>query len=188
MTAGQTQRHLLELNGVLSMSGSWLQCGLTILVVTMANGRLRAVAPQISDDGHFFSAEAIKRGNAQIHDLMKNFGRDLLIETFATAPKDQLDKLKAMAAEERRKYFHGWATDRAQSAVVNGIYIMVCKDPPHVQVEITPKASAVFDKATRDQLVQELLKNFQAKRFDEGLDAAVRIVKDRLTSVGGKPE
>jgi uncharacterized membrane protein YgcG len=147
-----------------------------------AAGRLGAVAPQINDEGHFFSEAAIKKANQQIHDIARDFGRDLLIETYASAPKEQVDKLKTMSREERSKFFHNWALERMQAAVVNGVYVMACKDPPHLQVEITPGADAVFDRSARDKLVQTLLTEFKAQRFDAGLEAAVNLVRQQLAA------
>jgi uncharacterized membrane protein YgcG len=138
------------------------------------------VAPEIKDEGHFFSEAAVKKANQQIHDIARDSGRDLLIETFASAPKDQVEKLKSMSREERSKFFRNWAQERIQVAVVNGVYVLACKDPPHVQVEITPDANQVFDRSAQNKLVQALLTEFKAHRFDAGLEAAVNLVQQQL--------
>jgi hypothetical protein len=145
-------------------------------------GGLWAVAPEIKDEGRFFSEAAIKKANQQIHDIAKDFGRDLLIETYARAPKEQVDKLKTMSREERSKFFHNWALERMQATVVNGVYVMACKEPPHLQVEITASADVVFDRSARDKLVQALLTEFKGQRFDAGLEAAVNLVRQQLAA------
>jgi uncharacterized membrane protein YgcG len=157
-----------------------LCCLLAVASWLSAAGQLGAVAPEIKDDGHFFSEAAIKKANQQIHDIARDFGRDLLIETFASVPKEQVDQLKTR--EERSKFFHKWALERMQTTAVNGVYVLACKEPAHLQVEITPGADQVFDRAARDKLVQALLTEFKAKRFDAGLEAAVNLVRQQFST------
>jgi uncharacterized membrane protein YgcG len=156
-------------------------CGLVAVAFWLSlTARLLAVAPEVKDEGRFFSEAAIKKANQQIHDIARDFGRDLLVETFASAPKEQMDKLKTR--EERSKFFHNWALERMQATAVNGVYVMACKEPAHLQVEITTSADAVFDRSARDRLVQALLTEFKAKRFDAGLEAAVNLVRQQLAA------
>jgi hypothetical protein len=157
-----------------------LSCGLAGALLLLVAARLWAVAPDIKDEGHFFSEPAIKKANQQIHDIARDFGRDLLIETYTSAPKEQMEKLKSR--EERSKFFHNWALERMRATVVNGVYVMACKEPPHLQVEITANADAVFDRSARDKLVQALLTEFKAQRFDAGLEAAVNLVRQQLAA------
>jgi uncharacterized membrane protein YgcG len=152
---------------------------IALIVVMAVPGGAAAVAPEIKDDAKFFSPEAVKKANADIREIMRRYGRDLLIETFPSAPADRLAKVKEMSSEDRAKFFHTWAVERAEAAVVNGVYILVCKDPAHVRVEITPKARSVFNERAYDKLTEILLNDFRAKRFDEGLEAAVRFVRQR---------
>src|SRR5437879_4405355 len=84
-----------------------------------------AVAPDIKDDGKFFSPEAVKKANELIRDIAARSDRDLLIETFATVPAKDLDRVKAMSAKEKTEYFHQAAVERAKFRVVNGIYVLI---------------------------------------------------------------
>jgi uncharacterized membrane protein YgcG len=162
------------------MVKQWLSCLVAGAFWLLAAGPLWAVAPEIKDEGHFFSEAAVKKANQQIHDIARDFQRDLLIETYASAPKEQADKLKT--PEERKKFFHNWALERIQATAVNGVYVLACKEPPHVQVEITTGADAVFDRSARDKLVQAILTEFRAHRFDAGLEAAVNLVRQQLVA------
>jgi uncharacterized membrane protein YgcG len=140
-----------------------------------------AVAPEVRDGAHLFSNDAMRQANEQIRDIMRKHGRDLLIETFASAPPTPgADKLRAMSVEERNKFFERWATERAGNAMVNGVYVLVCKDPQHVTVDITPKAQPLIDSRARQQLQEILLNNFREKRFDIGLIAGVRFVHEKF--------
>jgi uncharacterized membrane protein YgcG len=155
------------------------------LLLTIGN-RAAAVAPQIKDEAKFFSADAVKKADKQIRDIERKYGKDLLIETLPAVPGDQAAKVKAMATEEREKFFHNWAADRAEAAVVNGVYVLVVKEPPHLEIEITAKARSIFPKEEFDRLRSLLLGKFRNKQFDEGLLEAVRFVDERFAASQSK--
>jgi hypothetical protein len=146
----------------------------------------RAVPPVIKDDAKFFGPEAVQKANDLIKEITRKSGKDLLIETVPAVPADQLAKVKGMSHEERDRFFSDWANQRVKDAVVNGVYILVTKEPAHVQVEVTPQARSVFDRRTRDQLIQILLTKFREKKFDEGLLDAVRFVNEKAGNAGSE--
>src|SRR5947208_455909 len=92
------------------------------------------VAPEIKDDGKFFSAEAVKKANERIRLIARKYKRDVLIETYATPPADQVDKIKAMEPKEVAAYFEKWAEERADQRVVHGVYILLCQEPKQFRV------------------------------------------------------
>jgi uncharacterized membrane protein YgcG len=148
--------------------------------------RAAAVAPEIRDEGKFFSPEAVKRANEQIRDIFGKHGKDLLIETFPSVPPDQLEKVKAMNAKEKTEYFHNKAVDRCKQRVVNGVYIIITREPKYLYVEITPQARAVLDQQTRGQVRAILISNFEENRFDDGLAGVVKAVQERLGKASAK--
>src|SRR5262245_15155513 len=115
------------------------------LCLVVAAARAAAVAPEVKDEGKFFSADAVKKANEQIREIAHKHERDLLIETFAAVPAEQADKVKGMSREERGKFFDTWARERAERAVVNGVYILICKEPTYIQVELSPKPKPPLD-------------------------------------------
>jgi hypothetical protein len=138
------------------------------------------VAPEIHDEGKFFSPDAIKQANDIIREISRQSGRDLLIETFPSVPADQADKVKAMSTDERTKFFRQWAEERARQAVVNGVYILVTKEPRHLEVLYTEKARDAFGQEAYEKLRAELLKDFRAQQYDGGLLAAAKFVQERF--------
>ncbi len=162
------------------------QVALTLFVSLVVVQGVVAVAPKIKDEAKFFSADAIKKANKQIREIERKYGKDLLVETLPAVPGDQAAKVKAMSAEEREKFFHNWAADRAEAAVVNGVYIMVVKDPPHLEVVLTTKVRSSFSKEDFDKLRGMLLGKFRNKQFDEGLPEAVRLVEERFAATQPK--
>ena len=164
----------------------WIRLGLGLCAGLVLASQASAVAPEIKDQGKFFSEEAVKKANKQIREIARKYEKDLLIETFATIPADQAARVKSMSNQEREKFFHNWAEDRAETAVVNGIYVLVCKDPAHLQIVVTKKARSRFDDEAYKKLRDLLLKEFRAKHFDEGLQATVNFVQEKLAASESK--
>ena len=161
-------------------------CLSVVAVCLIAAGRTGAVAPEIRDEGKFFSPEAVKKANEQIREIYRKYGKDLLIETFASVPADQLEKVKAMDSKEKADYFHKLAIEHAKQRVVNGVYILITKEPKYLYIEITPRARESFDKEFYNHLRKVLFASFGENHFDEGLAAAVQAVQDKLAADASK--
>jgi uncharacterized membrane protein YgcG len=144
--------------------------------------RAAAVAPVIKDDAKYFSPEAIKKANEQIREIARKQGLDLLIETFESVPADQLEKVKGMSVKERADFFHQWARQRTEAEVVNGVYILICRNPPYLFVDVTTKARAAFGSDAISKLRSLLAQDFEQKHFDEGLEAGVKFVEETLAA------
>jgi uncharacterized membrane protein YgcG len=157
-----------------------------LMIALIFAGRTIAVAPEIKDSGKFFSAEAVKKANKEIRELAKKHDRDLLIETFTTIPGEQAERVKNMSPEERAKFFRNWATDRAETAVVHGVYILVCREPAFLEIIVTAKGRQAFDSQSFQKLRTLLLAAFREKRYDEGLQNAVEFVRDRFAATSSK--
>ena len=69
--------------------------GLSLLALP-AMGR----AADVSDEGHFFSAEAIEKANQSIRDIEKRSSQEIHIETHATVPSDKIDAVAKMDKKE----------------------------------------------------------------------------------------
>lgn len=141
-----------------------------------------AVAPVIKDDGKFFSADAIKKADDQIREIARKYDTDLLVETFESVPADQLEKIKAMSGKERNDFFRHWAQERMKEAVVKGVYILVCRNPTYLYVDVTPSARLALGDEAIGKLRQLLLEDFRAQKYDEGLEAAIQFVQQRLAA------
>jgi hypothetical protein len=155
---------------------------LAVAVALTLAGRAAAVAPQIKDDGKFFSADAVKKANDDIREISRKYDKDLLVETFAGVPEAQKEKVAAMSRAERSNFVRAWARERAQANVVHGVYVLVCRSPAQLYVEVTPRGRAAIDEEARKKLIETLATNFQEQKFDEGLQAAVKFVRDRFAA------
>jgi hypothetical protein len=140
----------------------------------------------VKDEGKFFSAEAVESANEKIKEFAKKYERDLLVETFSTVPDGMADKVKAMSKEDRAAYFRKWARERMREEQVNGVYILACKEPPHLTVEVPARAQGVFDEKSVKELADILLTRFREKKYDEGLNETVKFIGEKLAKSAEK--
>jgi uncharacterized membrane protein YgcG len=157
-----------------------------VAVLGAATAAARAVAPEIRDLGKFFSAEAVKKADADIREIARKHGLDLLIETYATVAADQVEKVKALEGKARAEFFDRWAKERAQERVVNGVYVLICREPRFLQVEVEGRGRKVLTPAFRSKLYEAIRAEFAQGRFDEGLQAAVRLLEEQLGKSSAK--
>src|SRR5262249_34712924 len=78
-------------------------------------------------------------------------------------------------------FFDEWGRERAKTLEVNGVYIGIFKEPPHLQIEVgneTRKKTFTLDD--RHKLRNLLVEKFKNKKYDEGLVEAVAFVHDAM--------
>ena len=101
-------------------------------------------------------------------------------------PVCELDLL-AVVAEVAARHGALWSVnDRADVAVVRGVYILVCREPAFLEITFTERGRQAFDKESYAKLRDVLLKAFHEKRYDEGLQSAVEIVRERFAAAADK--
>jgi hypothetical protein len=125
------------------------------------------------DDAKFFSAEAWKKVAPAAERLAKEKGIDFVIETYPTPPKGDAQKVAAMKADEREKFFKEAAEARVKELKINGVYLLVCKNPGTLYVIVVGPASANFNPNFGDMLKSVLIKHFKESKFDEGLQKMI---------------
>jgi hypothetical protein len=134
-------------------------------------------APLVSkDEGKFFSPEALKKAQAAADRLFKEQNTDFVIETYDAPPKGDVEKIKAMPAAEKQKFFHELARDRAKELKVSGVYVIITRNPTFLYVE-APVMGVVAEDVVK-KVQQALISNFKDKKFDEGLTQAGQVVLD----------
>lgn len=127
--------------------------------------------PPIKDDGKFFSKEGVEKANKKIRALYENYKKDVIVETVATLPSDQERKLKD---EGGTKFFAKLASDRGKEVGLNGIYVILCKSPKHLQVHMDPQTQKkAFTAANRKTLLDRMVAQLKEEKFDAALDAAL---------------
>src|SRR3984957_11763208 len=112
-----------------------------------------AVVPEVQDGGGFFKPETIAKVNDILASIGEKHHKDLLIETYATVPADKVESVKAMDKEGRTKFFQEWANSRARRRRVEGVYVLISKTPPHLQIEVGKQTEKeAFTHKDRDKL------------------------------------
>ena len=77
-----------------------------------------------------------------------------MIETFVKPPAGREQE----ASADHSAFFSQWARQRARELGINGIYMLICKSPAHVQVEIgNDTRKKAFTEEDRARLVKILL-------------------------------
>jgi uncharacterized membrane protein YgcG len=169
----------------------WACFSLCLVAASAANAW--AVVPEVQDGGGFFKPETIAKVNDILASIGEKHHKDLLIETYATVPADKVEAVKAMDKEGRSKFFQEWANSRARRRRVEGIYVLVSKTPPHLQIEVGKQTEKkAFTVEDRSKLREILISAFGKKEYDRGLLEAAQFVAkafdDNLGSSKAEPK
>jgi hypothetical protein len=85
-----------------------------------------------------------------------------------------------MDPKERAEYGLAWAKSRAHQRVVNGVYILISKEPHFLKIGIDDRPPHLFSAGTQADIDKAMVKEFKEGRFDEGLNQALNIIEERL--------
>jgi uncharacterized membrane protein YgcG len=134
----------------------------------------RAASLGVKDQAHYFSADAIGQAEQIIQQINARHHRDVLIETLPDVPQDMQAQLQSQGKIE---FFKQWADQRAEQQGVAGVYVLVCRNPSHLQAAVGNKtAERLFTDADRDQLGRDMVAAFKEKHFDQGLVDGVKFI------------
>ena len=135
----------------------------------------------IKDHADFFSANAESDATYNIRELQKTLKKDLLIETFAEIPADVRQGVNANDKAAMSRLYDTWAVKRAKEESVNGVYVLLVKQPAHLQAVVgNDTQKQAFTLADRDALVQRMLGKLRAKDFDGALREGVAFVTSTM--------
>src|SRR5579884_3425175 len=141
---------------------------------------------EVRDDGKFFKADTVAKVNKEIQDIHDRYKKDVVVETYKSykdidVPETSKESVKLETKEERNKAFNEWALERARKLKVNGIYILICREPSHLQVEVGKNTlTKEFTAADRHKLDEILLNKSRDKKFDEGLEDGVDFIRTAM--------
>jgi hypothetical protein len=147
---------------------------------------VRAGTAGIHDNAGFFSESARTDAAWNIGEVQKTLKKDICVETFKEIPADlrQGANLQDKAALDR--VCEQWAVRRAREQAVNGVYVLLVKDPAHLQAVVgNDTQRQAFTLADRDVLVKTMLTRLRAKDYDaalrEGVSFAASTMKNHAT-------
>jgi len=151
-----------------------------LLLLTIRSGAADDTAPGsgVHDNAGIFSADAVRRADDAIGQLRERHRRDLMIETDSQVPDEQQ---AALDREGKARFFAGWAAARAKSNGVNGVLVLICMRPGHVEiVEAGEGSEKAFTPKDRDELSTALGKVLGEKQYDDALARTVAFVQKRM--------
>jgi uncharacterized membrane protein YgcG len=135
-------------------------------------------AAAVHDNAGIFSADAVAKAEAAITQIRDRHHRDLRIETF---PQLSDEQRAAFDRQGKARFFAQWAADRARNAEVDGVFILICMSPGHVEVVHAGQGSdKVFTARDRDELSPAMGKVLGEKQYDDALTRAVAFVQKRM--------
>lgn len=136
---------------------------------------------EVRDEAAVFSSAAVRDAEKVIRELRTKFRKDVLVETFAGIPESRREAY----ARDRELFFSDLVRDRARAAKLDGIYILVMKEPPPHRFRIQVGVGAAtrqkaFVASNRDDLVRIFQSAFREDRFDEGLQRGLAYIETTL--------
>jgi hypothetical protein len=141
-------------------------------------------AEPIDDAAALFSDATGQRAAAAIQAIAQRYHIDLRVETFAQVPGERAAQYyEAKTAVGRGRFFTRWAHDQAAAERVDGIYVLICKDPLHVRVVTNPTAPgrpSSFSDRECSELQKRLDDAFRRQHYDAGLLEGIDFVRDQL--------
>ena len=160
-------------------------------VQTALQGKNAAAAANVAASGvhdaaGFFTADAITKANEIISAIKRDDKKELLIETFLQAPAGK--EQEAKDPDTKADFFKEWADQRGREQKVNGVYVLICKDPPYLKVVADNRTAKIFNEEARNHLSTILQTHFKSENYDEGLLEGVRYVQTTLKGKGKRSE
>lgn len=118
---------------------SWTLTLTVLAACLLATGLARAAQPpEINVEEDFLKPETVQKALAIARSVKEQYGKDLYIETFKSVPEGKINDVKAMSARRRARFFQEWAEEQALKRGVDGVYVLMCKQPPDAAIAVSP--------------------------------------------------
>ena len=172
--------------GLNEMWGGWSErpmANLTKIFSSLVVGVLMGASGYagIEDGGDFFSESAKVEARRKIVAMERVSKKDLSIETFKEIPAEVKGGTDVGDKVALNRLYEGWAIKRAKAIGTNGVYVMLVKNPAHLQVMVgNDTAKQAFTLGDRDELVSKMLVELRDKRNDAALSVGVNYVSSTI--------
>src|SRR5688572_25415668 len=103
---------------------------LALATILLAISSAHAAKSQVVDNAGFFSPDAVQQANQQLAELEQKHGRHMRVETYERIPAE----LRAKYSEaNKRQFFQDWTRRRLSDEQINGVMVLICKEPSTLQ-------------------------------------------------------
>lgn len=153
----------------------------TTVALLLGTSVSRAGLGGIRDGGAFFSDSAKQDASRTIGEVERSVKKDIVIETFQEIPEAVKGSVNLADKAAADRLFVEWAEKQARQQAVNGVYILISKQPAHLQVVVgnqTMKQS--FTATDRDALVSTMRTKLHAKDHDGALREGVNFISSTM--------
>ncbi len=138
---------------------------------------------EIRDTGGFFSESAKTKATRKISEIEQQYKKDLVIETFKEIPEEIKQDVDLSDKTAMNRLFERWTVKQAKQRGVNGIYILLSKEPAHIQIVVGNETqNKAFTLMDRDNLASLMLSKLRKKQNDEALLEGVNFVFTTMAS------
>lgn len=137
--------------------------------------------PEVRTEEGFFQPETIEKANTIIRSLKEEFGKDLVVETFASVPEHDVKLVKSMTARRMARHFQEWAQERGEMLGVDGVYILLCKQPPYATVHVSQDLQERgFTESKRAAIARLLPTSWTSRSRDAKLLSAIEKSRNEI--------
>jgi uncharacterized membrane protein YgcG len=149
-------------------------------------GSALGIEPAVRDAAGVFKPEAVQQAESIAAQIKRDSSKDVLVETFAAIPDSLQAKFKSMPKD---RFYQEWAVSRAKAANLNGVYMLIVKNPGHLQVDVGRQTrQSAFRDADVNRLRDLMLGKLKQNDFDGALLEGVQLVQERVkTNTAGAP-
>lgn len=161
---------------------------IAFVALVLGPATARAGLGGIHDGGAFFSEQAKTEASRVIGDTERTLKKDIVIETFPEIPAEVKNSADLSDNAAANKFFVQWAERQAKRQSVNGVYILLVKQPAHLQVVVGNQTLKQFFTAMdREALVSTMLAKLRAKQNDAALIEGVQFVSSTMRAHASAP-
>jgi hypothetical protein len=123
-----------------------------------------AASVLVDDKAKLFKSDIVSQARSKILHIKDLYAFSIFVETLAELPEKDLKKIST--APNAGRAFQEWAEGRARQAMVDGLYIVLSKDPKHPNsaVVVSPESQKEFF-TPRD--ADNLRKQFASAHFTQ---------------------
>jgi len=134
----------------------------------------------VNDIGQVLAEPSRRHLNQRIQTLCRKHHFHFVAETIASLPDDRKRSIPVVEDRKRDRAVAQWSKQRSQQVgAENGLYLLICQDPPTVQIVLGEGARTRVRPQMTEQLNRWLQIHLRDK--DRGLEKAVNLVEHELS-------
>src|SRR4051812_37341679 len=114
-------------------------CRLAVLIACCVPGP--AFGEGVRDDAQLFRPQTLAEANKVIARIEREHGKRVLVETYPSLCRLRGEGQDLAKKDVRDAVFKQWAEDRCRAENLDGVYVLICKDPKYVLVTVWPESN-----------------------------------------------